>query len=182
MYLHRLVYYSENKIRELGLPLAKELKAIVASGLKNNPAAGVTGVLGFNEQYFVGVIEGDRRRLSSLLVRIARDKRTANLTILAAGTIDERKFDDWTSFYAGHSETIDRLYLRYGLTQGLDPGRMSADSLSGLLADFTRLESSQQARQPTAPAGQEPSEVIKVTPVFGNQSLYGRKPLETVAR
>ncbi|WP_181706046.1 BLUF domain-containing protein [Chthonobacter rhizosphaerae] len=180
MYLHRLVYYSENKIRDLGLPLAKELKAIVLSGQKNNPAAGITGVLAFNDQYFVGVIEGDRRRLSSLLMRIARDKRAANLTVLSAGEIDERRFDDWTSVYAGHSETVDRLYLRFGLTQGLDPGRMSADSLFALLDALSRLEAGQLARHPTSAT--EHGEVIKVTTVFAGGSQEPRKPLETVAR
>lgn len=161
MYLHRLVYYSENRIRQLGLPLAKELKAVLASSQKNNPPAGVTGALAFNEQYFVGVIEGERRRVSATLVRIAGDKRNGNLTIMSAVPIGERRFDDWLPVYAGHSDAVDRLYLHFGLTQGLDPARMSADSMLGLLEAMCRLEPRPQVG---SARGDDPVEVIKVKP------------------
>ena len=164
MYLHRLVYYSDNKIRELGLPLAAELKAIIAAGHKNNPPAGITGALIFNERYFVGVLEGDRRRVSTALLKIAADKRNADLTILAAGAVEERRFDDWLSVYAGHSEAVDRVYLRFGLTQGLDPGRMSAESLVRLVEAICRLDPRTLA--PHVAPGPEPVEVIKVSSVM----------------
>ncbi|WP_181699554.1 BLUF domain-containing protein [Chthonobacter albigriseus] len=166
MYLHRLIYYSENKIRELGLPLAKELKAIIAAGHRNNPAAGVTGALVFNDQYFVGVIEGDRRRVSSVLVRIAGDRRNANLTILQAGPIEERRFDDWYSVYAGHSEAVDRIYLRFGLTQGLDPARMSGPSMLLLLESLSKLDARSLASHVTS--APDHVEVIKVSPVMSH--------------
>lgn len=168
MYLHRLVYYAESKIRELGLPVTSELKAIIASSRKNNPAAGITGVLAFNEQYFVGVIEGDRRRVSSLLLRVARDKRAGNFTVLSAGAVDTRLFDDWLPLYAGHSETVDRLYLRHGLTQGLDPVRLSAENLLGLLVDFAALDGMEVARHAATGTPADLVEHIKVAPVFAD--------------
>lgn len=168
MYLHRIVYYSENKIRELGLPLARELKAIIASGHKNNPSAGITGALAFNDQYFVGVLEGDRRRVSTALLKIAADPRNANLTILAAGPIAERRFDDWLSVYAGHSEAVDRLYLHYGLIQGLDPGRMDADGLLALVDGLCRLDP--RALASIAAAAPEQMEVIKVSSVMAGHA------------
>jgi hypothetical protein len=165
MYLHRLVYYSENKIREIGGQLAKELKAILAAGHRNNPPAGITGALVFNEHYFVGVLEGDRRRVSTALLRIAADPRNANVTILDARAVGERRFDEWSSVYAGHSETVDRLYLRYGLTHGLDPGRMSAESMLALVEAMTRLDAHHLAAHGPG-AGHENVEVIHVTPVL----------------
>ena len=163
MYLHRLVYYSENRIRQLGLPLAKELKAILAASQRNNPPAGLTGALVFHDQYFVGILEGERRRVSAMLLRIAGDKRPHNLTILAAGAIEERQFDDWTSIYAGHSDTVDRLYLHWGLTQGLDPARMSGEAMLGLVRAMSKLDPHTLAQPPRPP---EPMEIIKVTPQF----------------
>lgn len=164
MYLHRLIYYSENKIRELGLPLAKELKAIIAAGHRNNPAAGLTGALAFNEQYFVGILEGDRRRISSAFVRIAGDRRNANPTIIQAGPIEERRFDDWHSVYAGHSDAVDRVYLRFGLTQGLDPARTAAPSMLLLLEALCRLDP--RALAPQVASAPEQVEVIKVSSIF----------------
>jgi len=165
MYLHRLIYYGTNKIRELGLPLAAELKAIIAAGHRHNPAAGITGALVFNERHFLGVLEGDRRMVSAALVRIAADRRCGEVTVMSAGPVDERRFDDWLSVYAGHSEAVDRLYLHFGLVQGLDPPRMGHESALRLAEALCRLDP--KALAPVvAPPPAEPVEVIKVTPVL----------------
>ncbi len=176
MYLNRLVYYCSNKIRDLGLPLAPELKAIIAAGHKNNPAAGITGALIFNERYFVGVFEGERRLISTALLRIAADRRAGDLVVMAAGPIDQRRFDDWLSCYAGHSDAIDRIYLRYGLVQGLDPSRMSAESTVGMAEALSRLDARALANA-TAGNGHEPVEVIKVTPVLSGMGRRHDAPV-----
>ena len=177
MYLHRMVYYSENKIRDLGLSLPKEMRAIIQSGQKNNPPAGLTGALLFNEQYFAGVLEGDRRRVSAALMRISRDKRTTNVTILSVTSVHERMFDGWDVAYAGHSEDIDRIYMRHGIVVGLDPARMSAESMLALIRSISAVNAfgghgqadggmAGFAAPPVAP--EEPREVFKVSNAFGS--------------
>ena len=61
MYLFRLSYYSRNAIKDLGRPVAAEVKQIMNISNLNNPAAGITGGLVFNDHYFAQVLEGDRK-------------------------------------------------------------------------------------------------------------------------
>lgn len=161
MHLQRLTYTCTNRIGPLGLPPASELKAILTAGHRNNAAAGITGGLIFNERHFVGVLEGDRRMVSALLLRVSRDKRCGDMTIMAAEPIDERRFDEWMTAYAGHSEAVDRIYLRYGIVQGLDPTRMTAESASRLVEALCRLDPKALARFAHA----QPPETVEVIKV-----------------
>ncbi|SON54470.1 Sensors of blue-light using FAD [Hartmannibacter diazotrophicus] len=139
MYLYRCVYYSRNAIKKLGLPVSAEIKSILAAGARNNPAAGLTGALVFNEQYFAQVIEGDRHNVSRLLWRIAADPRQEDMVIMSADSIRGRSFDDWSMGYVGHSEEMETLYLKYGIAIGFDPGRMGPESLTGLVQELVML-------------------------------------------
>ena len=136
MFLFRLVYYSRSQVGELGLSVSKEIKSILESCMRNNPALGLTGGLVFNEHYFAQVIEGDRGAVTSTFCKIANDKRHSDLVIMEAIPIPKRLFANWSMAYAGHSETIDKLYLKYAITIGLNPSRMTADSLLGLIAEL----------------------------------------------
>ena len=140
MYLFRAIYYSRNRIKDAGLSPAKEIKAIATDCVRNNPSAGLTGALIFNDHYFAQVLEGDRKQVSTALWRIAGDPRNSEPILLAGEAVTERRFPNWSMAFAGHSEAIDRLYLRYGIAIGLDPARMSAHSLMGLIDDLVRTE------------------------------------------
>lgn len=140
MYLFRAVYYSRNRIKDAGLSPTKEIKAIAASCARNNPSAGITGALIFNDHYFAQVLEGDRKQVSTALWRISQDARHSDPILLTGEAVTERRFPTWSMAFAGHSEAIDRLYLRYGIAVGLDPARMSAPSLMGLIDELVRTE------------------------------------------
>ncbi|MBH0238304.1 BLUF domain-containing protein [Methylobrevis albus] len=140
MHLVRLVYVSRNRILDLELPFAHEIRAIQAACDRSNPAASLTGALAFSERLFAGVLEGDRIHVSSTLRRIVCDHRHADVTLLQFGAVGQRRFADWALAYAGQSEEMERLYLRYGITAGFDPSRMTVDSLVSLLAQMVRME------------------------------------------
>jgi hypothetical protein len=162
MYLYRLIYYTENKIRDLNLTLVKEIKAIHAAGHRNNPPAGLTGTLAFNERWFLGVLEGDRKRVSTMLLKLAADRRAEGLVVLSMGAIDERMFDTWSVVYAGHSEQIDRLYLHHGLVSGLDPVRASAPAMLAVAHGLATLDIPLSHREAPSASSQDGVELIRV--------------------
>lgn len=153
MHLVRLVYVSRNRISDLQLPLAQEIRAIEAACDRNNPAASLTGALAMNERLFASVLEGDRVQVSRCLGRIARDPRHGEMLVLQFGAITIRRFDDWAVAYAGQSDQMERLYLRYGVTAGFDPLRMSVDSLVGLLGQMVASEATRVHHAPIFAAG-----------------------------
>ncbi|MFK7792368.1 MAG: BLUF domain-containing protein [Devosiaceae bacterium] len=136
MYLFRLTYYSRNCIKSLGLPIAPEMKKIMQQSSANNPAAGITGGLVFNDHYFGQILEGDRKAVTNTFCRIANDTRHTDVVILNASPTESRVFDGWAMAYAGHSPEQDRIYLKYGTTIGFAPAKMGADAFLGLTKDL----------------------------------------------
>jgi hypothetical protein len=136
MYLFRLTYYSRNTIKDLSLPVGAEVKKIMQQSSVNNPAAGITGALVFNDHYFAQVLEGDRKSVTQAFCKIAVDARHSEIVILEAKPVSDRLFDGWAMAYAGHSPEVDRLYLKYGTTIGFAPAKMTADAFIGLVNDL----------------------------------------------
>lgn len=140
MYLFRLVYYSRNAIKSLGLPIQSEIKSILHSAKRNNPSLGITGGLVFNDAYFAQILEGDRKAVTSSFCKLATDKRHTDLVIMSAEPIEHRAFQRWSMAYAGHSDELDLLYIKYGIALGFNPAKMTADNLLGFIREATRLE------------------------------------------
>lgn len=165
MYLFRLVYYSRNAIKDLGRPIAAEMKGIMSVSNMNNPPAGITGALVFNDHYFAQILEGDRKSVTSTFCRLVGDDRHTDIVILDAQPVDNRLFDGWAMAYAGHSPDVDRIYLKYSTAIGFAPSKMTADSLCNLVADLVQTDSriamtpliDEQGRSPKPEAAPKPA-------------------------
>ena len=137
MYLLRLIYYSRNTVKAMTSSAGNEIKSIMESCQRNNPSLGVTGALIFNDQYFAQVLEGDRKAVTSIFTKISNDKRHNEIVLLEAKPVDARLFSDgWSMAYAGHSDKIDTLYLKYGIAVGFTPAKMSANTLTSFIYDM----------------------------------------------
>jgi len=86
--VHRLVYMST----AVGVLRAEELDRIYFRAKAANAQAGITGLMLLYEGAFLQVLEGPVAGVSSLLERIRRDRRHANITVLEAGPAEERLF------------------------------------------------------------------------------------------
>lgn len=135
MYLFRLVYYSRNAVKSLGQPVSTEIKSILNSAARNNPSLGLTGALIFNDAYFSQVLEGDRKAVTSTFCKIARDPRHSDLVIMKAEPIEQRTFLRWSMAFAGHSEELDPLYVKYGIAIGFNPAKMTSENLLGFITE-----------------------------------------------
>ncbi|MCG8447363.1 MAG: BLUF domain-containing protein [Hyphomicrobiales bacterium] len=135
MYLFRLVYYSRNIVKTLGQPVSSEIKSILNSAAKNNPSLGLTGALIFNDAYFAQVLEGDRKAVTATFCKIAGDPRHSDLVIMKAEPIEQRTFLRWSMAFAGHSDDIDPLYVKYGIAIGFNPAKMTSDNLLGFVTE-----------------------------------------------
>lgn len=155
MFLFRLVYYSRNHVTKLQQSVAKEIRSILDACMRNNPPANITGALVFNDQYFAQILEGDRSAVTSMFCKIIKDPRHSEIVMLKAEPTNQRMFLDWSMAYAGHSESIDKIYMKHAVTIGLSPARMTAESLTSFIADLVtsdaRVVHTQNAA--TAPAG-----------------------------
>ena len=131
MPLHRIIYASKTEdIRK------DDLESILGACERNNPIQAVTGMLLFDNGYFLQVLEGSRMAVSSTFLRLVSDPRHSQIQILTSGPIDARLFSNWSMHHVvvhGAGAVILKRYLSGAVFNPLD---MSAASVEHLCLDF----------------------------------------------
>lgn len=130
--LSRLIYSSEP-----AQPLDdQQVMDILSTARRNNERNDVTGMLVFDSQAFLQVIEGGRDQLSALYASLVRDARHRRLTILGMGPVDERAFSSWQMGFAAAHAGHRSLFLKHGTSSRFEPDRLTAQAALALAKDF----------------------------------------------
>ncbi len=133
MNLTRLVYYSQRNPSE-----KLDVQDLINVCQKNNNRQFLTGLLYFNGDHFLQVIEGGRVEVSALYHRIARDPRHSNIILLSCADVRERLFPNWSmGLHQGMDEKTRRIFLRYFSTDEVNPETVEVDSLLDVLQDVS---------------------------------------------
>ncbi|RLJ41101.1 FAD-dependent sensor of blue light [Litoreibacter meonggei] len=132
MNLTRLVYYSQrNPSEEL------DTKSLIETCKRNNARLHLTGLLHYNGDHFIQVIEGGRIDVSELYHRIARDPRHANIILLSCTDVRERMFPTWSmALHQGMNAQTRKAFLRYFSTDMVNPETVNVDTLLDALQDM----------------------------------------------
>lgn len=128
--LHRLVYYSQNRIRA---DLEREVQTILEASRRNNVAAGVTGALIFNAGCFAQVLEGPTAAVEATFERIQQDDRHASVSVIASGPVHERRFSGWAMAFVGAERDDAARFSGISAESGFDPSRLSGDEMTEAL-------------------------------------------------
>ena len=132
MNLTRLVYYSQ-RIPSKDL----DINSLIETCKRNNRHQNLTGLLHYNGDHFVQVIEGGRGEVSALYNRIARDPRHSNMILLSCSDVRERMFPTWSmGLQQGMSDQTRKVFLRYFATDVVDPETVNVDTLLDALQDL----------------------------------------------
>jgi hypothetical protein len=130
--LSRLVYYSQRN-----RSIAMDTKSIIKVAQQNNARDRITGMLHFDGNCFIQVLEGGRLEVSQAYHRIAADNRHTGLIIISCTEVRERLFPGWAMGL--HEMAADRVkdtYLRYFASETIDPRQVNVDSLLDVLQDL----------------------------------------------
>ena len=109
---------------------------ILQAARQFNTRHGLTGLLVFNHQYFLQVIEGDRNQLKRLLPRLMADPRHTDFALIRFATIAQRAYAGWSmGFVAAHA--VNRaVLLRHGVSDSFDPCALTESAATALLLDL----------------------------------------------
>lgn len=91
MNLVQLIYLSELVGRD-----ETSLGPILASSVRHNTTAAVTGMLLYSAGTFLQVLEGDAAAVAETYGRIISDKRHHNIVLLSQETVPARQFEGWS--------------------------------------------------------------------------------------
>lgn len=133
MNLTRLVYYSQRNPSE-----RLDVKELIKVCQRNNARANLTGILHYNGDHFLQVLEGGRAEISAIYHRIARDTRHSNIILISCSDVRERMFPVWTmGLHEGMDDRTRNIYLRYFATDDVNPETVNVDSLLDVLQDLS---------------------------------------------
>jgi len=74
---------------------AKELEDLLFEIRRKNKKQDITGLLLYNDESFIQVVEGELSKLRELFERISKDQRHNNIVKLVEEPIEKRAFPDW---------------------------------------------------------------------------------------
>jgi hypothetical protein len=112
------------------------MDTILKQSRRNNPEAGITGMLCFTNGIFVQVIEGGRAEVSRLLGKIFRDERNVDVQILVFEEIAERRFGNWTMGQVNLASINPALLLKYSEKAELNPFTIPGSATMALLHEI----------------------------------------------
>ena len=134
MYLTRLIYVST--ITQLCRP--ESLDEILMASRKHNKEDHITGILSFDEQYFLQCLEGSRAKVNEAYSRIHNDKRHSNVIILDYEEISSRVFGDWSMGYVPKSKLTGLLNIQFSGSDSFTPYEMSGASAFQMLLELKK--------------------------------------------
>ena len=128
--LVRLIYYSSvGNIKSMA-----DIQEILDKSQKNNAAKSISGMLYFDDNYFIQVLEGDRKLLSELMFKISKDERHTNIVIVNMTEISQRMFSKWSMMNAAGIK-MDKETLMQFSTSGttFDPNQLTQANFDALV-------------------------------------------------
>lgn len=123
------------------------VRDILVSSERNNAATSVTGLLLFDGERYIQILEGQSEDVESLFVTISDDPRHTNLELLHKGPIAGRSFETWRMAYEalpkGLLEELAENMAVYSLEQDDEPlgaGESFGAKLNGMFIDAIAAE------------------------------------------
>lgn len=139
MALSRLIYVSEPQLDPSHGSTVSQLAAIMAASKRNNQAAEITGALAYDENWFLQVLEGERRAIYKTFTRINEDERHAGCLMIEMTDVKERLFGKWWMGLAvrgNDTAAAFRPYLKGGVLQA---DTMTAGDILALMAALAKI-------------------------------------------
>jgi len=143
MALVELIYTSLSRAQNEN----NDVRDILASSERNNAAKSVTGLLLFDGNRYIQILEGERTDVESLFAEIIEDPRHHNLELLHKGDIAGRSFQTWRMAYESLPQgLLEELAENMGVysleldEQPVRSGESFGAKLNGLFMDAIAAE------------------------------------------
>jgi hypothetical protein len=130
--LHRLVYYSKNRISSVH-HTDGEIQSILSAARRNNSSCGITGALIFNSGIFAQVLEGELRAIETIFEKIQRDERHGEVQVLAFEKTPARTFPGWSMGYVGRSLNSKNVFGHIGPKTGFEARLLEGERILNIM-------------------------------------------------
>lgn len=132
MTLVRLIYcsYASPDLSE------QDLDAILISARTNNSERDISGVLYYDNHYFLQYLEGTKEQVEETLNRIKSDSRHNDVTVLNFEPIPSKEFKQWSMGYLPSTGLNTAIYLQLLNQTQFDPFKLTPKTSVSLIKEF----------------------------------------------
>jgi hypothetical protein len=113
-----------------------ELNRLLEHARAHNEQRGVTGLLVYDSQHFLQLIEGSRSSLNALYKSLLKDPRHRDVQLLKFARIDARRFPDWSMGFVPSDLAHRTMTARRVPLSALAPDLLDGESAEALLVAF----------------------------------------------
>ena len=113
---------------------------IVKVARANNQALDVTGLLCFDNNFFLQCLEGSRTSVNQLYAKIIGDPRHSDVLLLDYSEIDTRHFSDWEMGLALPTKSKRPIFLKHSMTKEFNPFSMSGSGAKKMLIELAKSD------------------------------------------
>jgi hypothetical protein len=137
MSLCKLIYCSERTPPDIALnDQVFDVKQLLAVSRTNNQSLHVSGILYFNDRYFLQCLEGSRSAVNIIYNKIIADPRHIKITLIEYEKISKRSFSNWDMAYINDSSLSQSLFKMFSAEPTFNPYIIPAESVLLLLQAF----------------------------------------------
>lgn len=137
MFLTRLIYAST--INEDFS--CNDIEHILADAREHNKKNAITGMLCFNNKYFLQCLEGSRLNVNNIYHKILNDTRHRNVVILDYKEVYKREFENWSMGYIHDSSLTASFNLKYSGNADFSPYNMPGEAAHLMMIEIKSLTS-----------------------------------------
>lgn len=101
-------------------PVPLELRDILASSRKNNPALNISGALCLIDGVYLQYLEGEEATVDALYRKIEEDSRHSEAKVLNRRAITTRAFPKWAMALLTWNEETKQIFRQFNPDSGLD--------------------------------------------------------------
>ncbi|MBO9465313.1 BLUF domain-containing protein [Tropicibacter sp. R15_0] len=132
MGLYRLIYASTATDIDRDL-----LTNIIETSNRLNSKNYITGMMIFDNGYFLQLLEGERAFLTKRFLEISKDTHHNDIEILTCGPIHARLFTGWGARYLGSQGASSKILKRYQGGPEFNPYKFTSSNVEYLCLDMS---------------------------------------------
>jgi hypothetical protein len=97
-----------------------QLKTLLTTARRNNHALQVSGMLVYDDGFFMQVLEGPERVVDGLYASIEKNPRHDNIRLLLRHRIKEKEYEEWSMGFVDTSELATQIegFVQYRTLRG----------------------------------------------------------------
>ena len=113
-----------------------ELDDIVNISARNNARSGITGVLLFDDDYYLQILEGPEEAVDALLETLKQDPRHTDMSVVFRTRIESTSFSEWSMQLMENDAAQNPVLSPYATGNRIEPRSLMSTDLDALARDL----------------------------------------------